>query len=60
MNDLLIIAVFAISGSFLLYWFWPGSALCAECDSELDTRNFCFCTNEHCFYNENQQEVRSY
>lgn len=57
MNDFLMVAVMVISLALLLYWFWPGPALCEECESELDTRNFCFCTNEKCFYSENQQTV---
>lgn len=56
MSDLVNAAILVISAGLLLYWFWPGPALCNECGSELD--DFCFCTNEECIYHENQQAVR--
>jgi hypothetical protein len=56
-NDILVIALFAIVAALLLYWFWPGPALCTKCKSKLE--EFGYCSNLACSYSARQQPFES-
>jgi hypothetical protein len=56
MSFALAIVVLAAMGALIVYWFWPGSAKCKDCKSELNTWGYC--TEPTCTFSTRQQTYK--